>query len=200
MKIKNAPMKRTTKELTERMLKKSVIKNTDPDFNEICKEVENTRRLVCELNNSPHTDDEARKLLEEIWGQKLNSSVRVFPPFYTAFGKLTKIGKNVFINFGCTFLDQGSITIEDDVFIAPGVKITTEAHPENPEERHNLLIKPVAIKQNAWIGANAVILPGVIIGKNAIVGAGAVVTKDVEDNAVVAGVPAKFIRKIKEKS
>lgn len=130
----------------------------------------------------------------------MNSSVRVFPPFYTAFGKLTKIGKNVFINFGCTFLDQGSITIEDDVFIAPCVKITTEAHPENPEERHNLLIKPVAIKQNAWIGANAVILPGVIIGKNAIIGAGAVVTKDVEDNAVVAGVPAKFIRKIKEKS
>ncbi|WP_370397017.1 sugar O-acetyltransferase [Intestinicryptomonas porci] len=193
-------MKRKTKELTERMLKKSVIKNTDPDFNEICEEVENTRRLVCELNNSPHTDDEARKLLEEIWGQKLDSSVRVFPPFYTAFGKLTKISKNVFINFGCTFLDQGSITIEDDVFIAPGVKITTEAHPENPEGRHNLLIKPVVIKQNAWIGANAVILPGVIIGKNAIVGAGAVVTKDVEDNAVVAGVPAKFIRKIKEKS
>lgn len=193
-------MKRKTKELTERMLKKSVIKNTDPDFNEICEEVENTRRLVCELNNSPHTDDEARKLLEEIWGQKLDSSVRVFPPFYTAFGKLTKIGKNVFINFGCTFLDQGSITIEDDVFIAPDVKITTEAHPENPEGRHNLLIKPVVIKQNAWIGANAVILPGVIIGKNAIVGAGAVVTKDVEDNAVVAGVPAKFIRKIKEKS
>lgn len=192
-------MKRKTKELTEKMLKKSVIKNTDPDFNEICKEVENTRRLVCELNNSPHTEDEARKLLEEIWGQKLDSSVRVFPPFYTAFGKLTKIGKNVFINFGCTFLDQGSITIEDDVFIAPGVKITTEAHPENPEERHSLLIKPVAIKQNAWIGANAVILPGVSIGKNAIVGAGAVVTKDVEDNAVVAGVPARFIRKIKEK-
>ncbi len=93
-----------------------------------------------------------------------NSSVRVFPPFYTAFGKLTKIGKNVFINFGCTFLDQGSITIEDDVFIAPGVKITTEAHPENPEERHNLLIKPVAIKQNAWIGANAVML---VHGQNA---------------------------------
>lgn len=192
-------MEEKTKKLTERMLKKSVIKSADTDFPEICKEVENTRRLVFELNSSHHTHDEAISLLEKIWGRKLDASVRVFPPFYTAFGKLTKVGKNVFINFGCTFLDQGSITIEDGVFIGPGVKITTEGHPEAPNERHNLLVKPVVIKQNAWIGANAVILPGITIGKNAIVGAGAVVAKDVEDNAVAAGVPAKFIRKIKEK-
>ena len=192
-------MERKTKELTARMLKKSVIKNTDSDFQEICEEVENTRRLVFELNNSVPDQENTIKLLEKIWGTKLDKSVRVFTPFYTAFGKLTKVGKNVFINFGCTFLNQGSITIEDDVFIGPGVKITSEGHPENPDERHSLLVKPVVIRQNTWIGANAVILQGITIGKNAIVGAGSVVTKDVEDNTIVVGTPAKFLRKIKEK-
>ena len=130
-------------------------------------------------------------------GQELDPSVRMFPPFYTAFGKLTRVGKEVFINFGCTFLDQGSITTEDGVCIGPGVKITTEPPPEEPGLRHNLLVKPVVIRRNAWLGAGAVILPGVTVGENAIVGAGAVVTKDVPDGTVVAGVPARIMRKIK---
>ena len=138
-----------------------------------------------------------RVLLERIWGQPLDASVRMFPPFYTAFGKTTRVGKDVFINFGCTFLDQGGITLEDGVFIGPGAKILTEHHPEEPALRHRLLVKPVVIRCNAWIGAGAMILPGVTVGENAIVAAGAVVTKDVPDNAVVAGVPAKVLRNIK---
>lgn len=119
------------------------------------------------------------------------------PPFYTAFGKTTHVGKEVFINFGCTFLDQGGITIEDGVFIGPGAKILTEGHPEEPELRHTLHTEPVVIRRKAWIGAGAMILPGVTVGENAIVAAGAVVTKDVPDNAIVAGVPAKVLRNIK---
>lgn len=172
------------------------IPETDPDFPDLCKEVEETRKLVGELNTGYHTMDETRLQLARIWGQDVDSTVRMFPPFYTAFGKLTKVGKDVFINFGCTFLDQGGITIEDGVFIGPGVKVTTEAHPENPELRHNLLVEPIVIRRNAWIGAGAIILPGVTIGQNAIVGAGAIVTKDVPDNMVVAGAPARIMRKI----
>lgn len=174
------------------------ISETDSSFPRLCEEIENTRKLISELNAGYHSPDEVRALLERIWGQSLDATVRMFPPFHTAFGKLTQVGKGVFINFDCTFLDQGGITIEDEVFIGPGVKIITEHHPETPALRHRLSVKPIVIRRNAWIGAGVIILPGVIVGENSIVGAGAVVTKDVPDNAVVAGVPAKFIRNIKE--
>lgn len=173
------------------------ITETDADFPGLCEEVEKTRQLVGELNTGYHSPDEVRALLERIWGQPLDNSVRMFPPFYTAFGKTTRVGKNVFINFGCTFLDQGGITIEDGVFIGPEAKILTEGHPEQPEIRHTLQTKPVVIRRKAWIGAGAMILPGVTVGENAIVAAGAVVTKDVPDNAIVAGVPATVLRTIK---
>lgn len=184
-------------DMIERMRSGKRITENDPGFPRLCEEIENTRRLVGELNTGYHSPDEVRALLERIWGQPLDASVRMFPPFYTAFGKTTRVGKEVFINFGCTFLDQGGITLEDGVFIGPGAKILTEAHPEQPENRHTLLTQPVAIRRKAWIGAGVIILPGVTVGENAIVAAGAVVTKDVPDNGVVAGVPAKLIRNIK---
>lgn len=184
-------------EVIERMRSGKRPSETDPDFPRLCEEIENTRRLVGELNTGYHSPDEVRALLERIWGQSLDASVRMFPPFYTAFGKTTCVGRDVFINFGCTFLDQGGITIEDGVLIGPGAKILTEYHPETPELRRRLLVKPVVVRRNAWIGAGAIILPGVTVGENAIVGAGSVVTKDVPDNGVVAGVSAKLIRNIK---
>ena len=186
-------------DIIERMRSGRSIPETDPDFPRLCEEIEKTKRLVGELNTGYHSPDEVRSLLEQIWGQSLDASVRMFPPFYTAFGKTTRVGKNVFVNFGCTFLDQGGITLEDGVFIGPGVKILTEAHPEQPEIRHTLLTRPVIIRRKAWIGAGAIILPGVTVGENAIIAAGAVVTKDVSDNTVVAGVPARILRTINSK-
>ena len=184
--------------IIERMRNGERITETDADFPLLYSEIENTKKLVCELNTQYHSPDEIRALLERIWGQQLDDSVRMFPPFYTAFGKLTRVGKEVFINFGCTFLDQGGITLEDGVFIGPGAKIVTENHPEEPVLRHRLLVKTIVIRRNAWIGAGAIILPGVTVGENAIVAAGAVVTKDVPDNVIVAGAPAKTIRNIKQ--
>ncbi len=191
-------MESSANSVIERMRNGERITETDADFPLLCEEVENTRRLVGELNAGYLPPDEVRQLLERIWGQPLDPSVRMFPPFYTAFGKLTHVGREVFVNFGCTFLDQGGITLEDGVFIGPGVKIVTENHPENPESRHRLLVKPVVVRSNAWIGAGAIILPGVTVGRNAIVAAGAVVTKDVPDDVIVGGVPAKFIRNIEK--
>ena len=182
----------------ERMRSGNRILETDSDFPAFCEEIEKTRKLIAELNTGYHTPDEIRSLLERIWGQPLDSSVRMFPPFYTAFGKLTRVGKEVFINFGCTFLDQGGITLEDGVFIGPEAKVITENHPEEPALRHTLSVKPVTIRRKSWIGAGAVILPGVTVGENAVVAAGAVVTKNVPDNTIVAGVPAKILRKIKQ--
>lgn len=182
----------------ERMRRGERIGEEDPVFGALCAEVEKTRALVAELNAGYHAPEAMRSLLERIWGQPLDASVRMFPPFYTALGKLTRVGRRVFINFGCTFLDQGGITLEDGAFIGPGVRIVTEHHPENPALRYKLLVRPVTVRRNAWIGAGAILLPGVTVGENAIVGAGAVVTRDVPDGSVAVGNPARVIRNINE--
>lgn len=181
--------------VVERMRRGERISHDDPDYPALWQEFERTRSLVADLNGQYHTPEEICSLLSQIWGQDA-SEVRMFPPFYTAFGKTTRVGKGVFINFGCTFLDQGGITIEDGVFIAPDVKILTEGHPEEPALRHTLLTAPVHIGRNVWIGAGAMILPGVTIGENAIIAAGAVVNRDVAANMIVGGVPARELREI----
>ena len=167
----------------------------DPQYSEIFGIVSRTMKLLAELNASADSST-ARKILSEITGQTVDASTTLFLPFQINLGKFTRIGKNVFINHDCTFLDMGGITIEDDVMIGPKVCITTEGHPLNPHERKQLLVKPVIIKRNAWIGAGAIILPGVTIGENSIVAAGAVVSKDVPANTVVGGVPARVIKTI----
>lgn len=135
----------------------------------------------------------------DVWvivNQTIDPSTTVLAPFSTNFGKHTRIGKNVFVNHGCSFLDLGGITIEDDVLIGPQVKLVTENHPVDPANRKSLDLKSIVVKKNAWIGAGAVILPGVSIGENSIVAAGAVVTQDVPSNTIVGGVPAKHIKNI----
>jgi acetyltransferase-like isoleucine patch superfamily enzyme len=152
-----------------------------------------TKKLLVQMNNSADPA-EIRDLLSQITGSVIDESVAVFTPLYINYGKHTKIGKNVFINFNCTLLDLGGITIEDDVLIAPNVSILSEGHPVSPKSRHSLIPKSIHIKKNAWIGAGATILQGVTIGENAIVAAGAVVLEDVPDNTIVGGIPTKIIK------
>lgn len=166
----------------------------DSGYIELNKEVEKTRRLVDEMNSSHQTQKSLTYYLRQITGTDVDESVQIFLPFYIAYGKNTRLGKNVIINFSCTFLDLGGITVEDDVLIGPNTNIITEEHPQNPQQRHGLHSRPVVIRRNAWLGAGVIVLPGVTIGENAIVGAGSVVTKDVPDNAVVVGSPAKIVK------
>lgn len=168
---------------------------SDPEYPKIFEAVSNTINLSVSLNTSTNVE-EIRERLSEIIGQQIDDSTTIFTPFHTNFGRHIQIGKNVFINHACTFLDLGEIIIEDDVLIGPKVSIITENHPVNPYERKMLDLKSVIIKRNAWIGANSTILPGVTVGENSVVAAGSVVTKDVPDNTVVAGVPAKVIKTI----
>ena len=184
-------------DIFERMRAGELILESDPDYPILQKAFEKGMQLVETLNGSYHTYAEIRDILSQLTGKPVDPSVRMFLPFYTVFGQFTSFGKNVFINSGCTFLDRGGITLEDDVFIGPKVCVITENHPEEPHLRHNVYTRPVVIKRTAWIGAGAVILPGVTVGENAIVGAGSVVTRDVPDNVIVAGNPARFIRNIK---
>lgn len=167
----------------------------EPQFLVIHEAVARTKQLSVKMNNAADHET-TREILSEITGQKLDESTIVFTPFHINLGLRTRIGERVFINHACTFLDIGGITIEDDVQIGPNVNVLTEGHPLNPADRKKLIVNPILIKRNAWIGAAATILPGVTVGENSVVAAGAVVNKDVPDNTVVAGVPAKVIKNI----
>lgn len=151
--------------------------------------------LVQQLNGSSDPVY-IRKILSEITGTTIDESVALFPPIYINYGKNVSLGKNVFINFNCTFLALGGIVIEDNVLIGPDVKLLSEGHPLEAAERQSLVPGKIVIKQNAWIGAGAIILPGVCVGENAVVAAGAVVTKDVPANTIVAGIPATVVKSI----
>ena len=157
------------------------------------------QKLTCQLNNEYHEFDERRAIFSKIIGQKVDDEFRIFPPFHTDFGKNIHLGKNVFINSDCKFQDQGGVYIGDDVLIGHNVVFATLNHDEDPDSRGNLIAAPIKIGNKVWIGSNATILSGVNVGDGAIIAAGAVVTKDVKEKSIVAGVPAKFIRMIKEK-
>jgi acetyltransferase-like isoleucine patch superfamily enzyme len=182
-------------DIFERLRNGETISSDDPQGYKLRAASYNTKKLLVQMNNA--TDpEEIRDLLSQITGSEIDESVAVFTPLYINYGKHTKIGKNVFINFDCTFLDLGGITIEDNVLIAPKVSILSEGHPLSPENRQSLVPGHVHIKKNAWIGAGATILAGVTIGENVVVAAGAVVSKDVPDNVIVGGIPAKIIKTI----
>ena len=155
------------------------------------------QKITCRLNYEYHGPDEIRELFSELIGKKVSDDFRVFPPFTTDFGKNIHLGKNVFINSGCRFQDQGGIYIGDNVLIGHNVVLATLNHEENPSKRGNLIPAPIKIGNEAWIGSNATVLSGVTIGNGAIVAAGAVVTRDVGENTIVAGVPARYIRDIR---
>lgn len=156
-----------------------------------------TIKLLGQLNLSSDPD-EIRAILSDITGMATDKSVAVFPPIYINYGKHLQIGKNIFINFNCIFLALGGIIIEDNVLIGPDVKLLSEGHALSPRERQSLIPGKIHIKKNAWIGAGATVLPGISIGENAVVAAGAVVTKDVQANTIVAGIPARKIKSISQ--
>jgi acetyltransferase-like isoleucine patch superfamily enzyme len=171
------------------------IRLDDPEYPRVLEVISRTMKLSAELNASTDVD-QVRKLLTEITGSEVDETTTVAIPFYTNFGRFITIGKRVYINHACTFLDMGGITLEDDVLIGPKVNLVTENHPLDPVDRRSLISKPIVIKRNAWIGAAATILPGVTIGENSVVAAGAVVTSDVAPNTIVGGVPAKIIKSL----
>lgn len=154
------------------------------------------RRITFRLNSAFHTPDEVRALLGELFGRPVEPSLRMFPPFYSDFGKNIHIGKNVFINACCHFQDHGGITLGDGCQIGHNVVFATLNHGKAPQDRATTYPAPIVLGKNVWIGSNATVLQGVHIGDNAIVAAGAVVTKDVPANTIVGGVPAKFIKGI----
>jgi len=156
------------------------------------------QKITMEMNNKYHSPEEVRELFSKLTAYEIDDSCIIIPPFYTEFGKNTKVGKNVFINSGCHFQDNGGIEIGDGTMFGFNVNITTLNHDINPKTRLNATPKPVIIGKNVWIGANCTILPGVTIGDNSVIGAGSVVVKSIPENAIAVGNPARVIKYINE--
>ena len=155
-------------------------------------------RIGMELNTKYHTPEELREIMGRLIGKQVDRSFRMFPPFYTDFGKNITIGKDVFINSGCHFQDQGGIEIGDGALIGHNVVLATINHDLNPKENRKNHYAPIRIGAHVWIGSNATILPGVTLGDYAVVAAGAVVTRNVPAMTVVGGAPAKVLKVVQE--
>lgn len=153
-------------------------------------------QLMFKLNHTMPMTDEYTEVLHELFGDNLGENSTVSAPISGAALDHLKIGKNVFINKNCLAMARGGITIEDNVMLAENVQLISNNH--DVYDRQVLTCKPVLIKEGAWIGAGATILPGVCIGKYAVVGACSVVTKDVPDYAVVVGNPAHVVKELDE--
>lgn len=157
-------------------------------------------RITAEINSGYHTPEELRQLMSELTGSEIDEGFGLFPPFFSDCGKNIHIGKKVFINSDCKFQDQGGIFIGDGVLIGHNVVLATINHNLRPQSRRGMYPKPIKIGRNVWIGSNSTILPGVSVGDNAVIGAGSVVTKDIPENMVAAGNPARVIKSIFEEN
>ncbi|MCP2036496.1 acetyltransferase-like isoleucine patch superfamily enzyme [Planomicrobium sp. HSC-17F08] len=153
-------------------------------------------KITVELNGKYHTPEEVQELFSRLAGKTVDPSFALFPPFYTDCGKNIRIGKNVFINSGCRFQDQGGITIGDGSLIGHNAVLATLNHDMDPQKRSTMHPAPITIGKNVWIGANVTVVPGVEIGDGAVIAAGAVVTRNVPANVIAGGVPAKVIKQI----
>ena len=163
---------------------------------EICRGRNFAKEKCKEINNLHCLDfDGRKKLLNELFNT--SNSVYIEPPFNWENGTNIDIGESCYLNHNCYLLDVCKITIGSNTFFGPNSQVYTATHPLDPiERRKGEFGKPVKIGNDCWIGGSAVILPGVTIGDGVTVGAGSVVTKDVEDYTVVAGNPAKIIKRL----
>lgn len=179
----------------EKMLQGEFYNPGDP---ELVNERLNARRLTRLYNQTLETEGNQRTgLLKELFGST-GKNLFIEPAFRCDYGYNIHVGENFYANFDCVFLDVCEIRIGDNCLIAPGVHIYTATHPLNPNERVSGAEygKPVSIGHNVWIGGRAVINPGVKIGNNVVIASGAVVTKDVPDNVLAGGNPAKILKQI----
>lgn len=156
------------------------------------------RTKVYEFNTTkPTAEEERQKILKELLG-KVGKNCLIEPTFRCDYGSNIYLADNVYMNFDCVFLDVCDITVGKNTLFGPGVHVYAATHPLDPVVRRNGLEsgKPVIIGEDCWIGGKAIICPGVKIGNGVTVAAGAVVTKDIPDNVLVAGVPAKIIKQL----
>ena len=166
------------------------------EFEAMAERVLRVTELTSRLNVLPFDDDAGKAaLFAQILGRPLPARVTIFPPFFTDHGLNLDLGERVFVNQNCTFLDYAGIRLGERVMVGPKATFITVGHPVDTEERRVWLTgAPIDVEENVWIGAGAMILPGVSIGRDSVIGAGAVVADDVPAASLVTGTKASVRR------
>lgn len=194
--VRTIDLESNMEDIFKKDLSGAMVSPDDSGYDLLIGSIFDTMKIAYELNAGYHTPEEVRDYLSRITGREIDETVTLLPPFYVDFGKNIRIGKRCWIQQGCTFFDRGGITLGNDVFIGPKVNLITINHDPDPDNRSATYGRPIVVEDKVWIGINSTVLPGVTIGYGAIVGANSVVTRDVPPMTVVAGNPARFIRKI----
>lgn len=170
----------------------------DATDQELVKQRLNAKGLCFELNQiKPSNLEKRNSIINKLLGYQPDN-LELLSPFTCDYGNNIVLGKNVFINSNCYFMDGAKITVGDNVFIGPSCGFYTANHPLDYQTRNQGIEQalPILIGNNVWLGGNVIVLPGVKIGDGCVIGAGSVVTKDIEANSIATGVPCKVIKKI----
>ena len=172
-----------------------------PNDPEILSEQQQYLERLYDFNlTRPSEAEKRQKMLKEMFAE-IGEGCYIEPPFHANFGgKNVHFGKGVYANFNLTLVDDTHIYVGDFTMFGPNVTVATAGHPILPELREQVYQYnfPVHIGRNCWIGAGAVIVPGVSIGDNTVIGAGSVVTKDIPSDVVAVGNPCRVLRPISE--
>lgn len=181
-------------------MKKDILEGKLYKYNDSLKEDHKRAHQFMEAYNTFNLDNDTRKQLLENTFKHVGKNAHVNPPLYIDYGYNISIGDNFYANFDCIFLDVNTITIGNNCLFGPRVSLYTAGHPIDKAIRNEgyEFGYPITIGNDVWVGGNVVINPGVTIGNGVVVASGSVVSKDIEDNVLVAGVPARVIRKIDE--
>ncbi len=173
----------------------------DANFDiDLIKERKKAEQFCFDFNMSKPGSDKQLASLKQILGRDIPKGLTILAPAYFDYGVYTHFGEGVFVNHGCYFMDGGTITIGNNVFIGPFCGFYTASHPMNYTDRNKGLERalPIHIGDNCWFGANVVVLQGVKIGSGCVIAAGSVVTKDLPENCLAAGVPASIKKYLKQ--
>lgn len=165
---------------------------------ETMESIKHANRLCRRLQTMTSLDADYREVIEELI-PGIPASTTVNPPFHCDHGNGIKLGENVFINYNCTMLDSGLITIGAHTLIGPNCQLVTPNHPIDDLQRRKTVETgyPITIGEDCWLGAGVIVCPHVTIGDRCIIGAGSVVVKDIPEDSVAVGNPARVIKKLK---
>jgi maltose O-acetyltransferase len=166
------------------------------DDAELNRELDRRQAMVAALNAIPYERGEERAAALAQLLAEIGEGTFIRTPFYCDYGDGIRLGARVFVNFNCVMLDGAPISVGDECLLGPGVQLITASHPTDPTPRRAALEQalPVTVGDGVWLGAGALVCPGVSIGENTVVGAGSVVTRDLPAGVVAVGNPARVVR------